>query len=172
MTEPIVTIHKKEDERFLRTKTVPFDFTRHTKKEIAAIVKSMRETMKQANGVGLSANQIGRKDRFFVAQVPDSQGKQKFYAIFNPEITKMSEELSTVEEGCLSVPDVFGPTPRAFRVTLEGYDQHERKLKIKAWGLLARVFQHEVDHLNGSLFVDRAESLTKLVPKEKKESAK
>lgn len=168
MTHPIVTISKKEDEQFLRSKTVAFDFKKFTKKELTDLVKQMRMTMKKANGVGLSANQIGRNERFFVAQVPDTQGKQHFFAIFNPVITKLSEDFETIEEGCLSVPHVFGPTPRHYRVTLEGYDIHARKIKIKAWGLLARVFQHECDHLNGGLFLDKAESVSKLLPKDYK----
>lgn len=165
MTDPIVTIEKKADEAFLRTKTIPFDFAKFKKKELQDLVRSMRTTMKKADGVGLSANQIGRKERFFVAQVPDTQGRPVFYAVFNPQITKMSDELQTTEEGCLSVPRAFGQTPRAYRVTLEGYDINNKKIKIKAWGLLARVFQHETDHLDGKLFVDRARSVTKLVPK-------
>lgn len=149
---------------------MPFDFTKFTKQELRELVKEMRATMKKANGVGLSANQIGRNERFFVAQVPDTQGRQTFYAIFNPEITKKSEDFETIEEGCLSVPHVFGPTARHYRVTLEGYDIQERKVKIKAWGLLARVFQHEVDHLDGGLFLDKAQSLEKLTLKESKKN--
>jgi len=118
--------------------------------------------MKRANGVGLSANQIGLNERFFVAEAPDSQGKQKFYAVFNPNITKLSEEISTVEEGCLSVPETWGPTPRSYRITLEGQDIKGKKVKFKVWGLLARIFQHEVDHLDGHLFVDRAKNLRKI----------
>lgn len=167
MTEPIVTIEKKADEAFLRTKTIPFDFAKFKKKELQDLIRMMRVTMKKADGVGLSANQIGRKERFFVAQVPDSQNRPRFYAIFNPQITKMSEELATIEEGCLSVPLAYGQTPRAYRVTLEGYDMNNKKIKIKAWGLLARVFQHEVDHLDGKLFIDRARSVTKVTPKAK-----
>lgn len=162
MIEPIVTIEKKADESFLRTKTIPFDFAKFKKKELQDLVRSMRMTMKKADGVGLSANQIGRKERFFVAQVPDSQNRPVFYAIFNPQITKMSEELATTEEGCLSVPYAYGQTPRAYRVTLEGYDINNKKVKIKAWGLLARVFQHETDHLDGKLFVDRANKVVKV----------
>lgn len=159
--QKIVTIEKAENEKFLRTKTVPFDFSTRTEKELRLLIRDMRKIMKQANGVGLSANQIGISERFFVAEAPDSQGRQKFYAIFNPHITKMSEELATVEEGCLSVPETFGPTPRSYRVTLEGQDIKGKKVKIKAWGLLARIFQHEVDHLDGRLFLDRARGLRK-----------
>ncbi|RJQ28071.1 peptide deformylase [Candidatus Parcubacteria bacterium] len=160
--KPIVTIEEKKNETFLRKKTVPFNFDNYTEKELRELIKMMRETMKRANGVGLSANQVGLRERFFVAEAPDSQGRQKFYAVFNPKITKFSEELSTVEEGCLSVPEMFGPTPRAYRVTLEGQDIKGKKIKIKAWGLLARIFQHEVDHLDGHLFIDRTKSARKI----------
>ncbi len=171
MTNPIVTIEKKAGEALLRTKTIPFDFAKFKKKELQDLVRSMRVIMKKANGVGLSANQIGRKERFFVAQVPDTQSRPVFYAIFNPLITKTSDELATIEEGCLSVPHAYGQTPRAYRVTLEGYDINNKKVKIKAWGLLARVFQHETDHLDGKLFVDRANSVIKVTPRPTKSNA-
>lgn len=164
----IVTIEKKDGEKFLRVKTVPFDIKKlkdkSRAKEIRELIRMMRETMKRANGIGLSANQAGIGERFFIAEVPDGQGRQKFYAIFNPEIVKKSKEMETVEEGCLSIPNAFGLTPRHYEVTLTGYDLRGKKLKIKAWGLLARVFQHEVDHLDGKLFVDRAKKLHHIAP--------
>ncbi len=168
MANNIVTIEKKDGERFLRAKTVPFDIEKlkdkSRAKEMRELVRMMRETMKQANGIGLSANQAGIGERFFIAEVPDGQGRQKFYAIFNPEIVKKSKAMETVEEGCLSVPNAFGPTPRHYEVTLTGYDIRGKKIKIKAWGLLARVFQHEVDHLDGKLFVDKAKELHRVAP--------
>lgn len=164
-TKPIVTIEEKKGETFLRKKTIPFDFSKHENKELRELIKVMRVTMKRANGVGLSANQIGLSERFFVAEAPDAQGKSKFYAIFNPVITKRSDDISVVEEGCLSVPETWGPTPRSYRVTLEGQDIKGKKIKIKAWGLLARIFQHETDHLDGALFVDRAKSVRSIRPK-------
>ncbi len=159
MEEKILLITNKDDESFLRKKTIPFDFTTHPLKEVQALVKSMREIMKKADGVGLSANQVGLPYRMFVAQVPDSQGQVKFYAIFNPEIVKQSKETEIVEEGCLSVPRKFGSVERRYRLTLTGFDMRGKKLKINAWGLLARVFQHETDHLEGKLFVDKAKVL-------------
>ncbi len=159
MEQPILLITNKKEETFLREKTVPFNFAAHSFKETQELVKSMRETMKKADGVGLSANQIGLTYRMFVAQVHDSQGQMKFYAIFNPEILKQSKESEMIDEGCLSVPLKFGPVERHYRVTLTGFDMRGKKLKINAWGLLARVFQHEVDHLNGKLFVDKAKLL-------------
>jgi peptide deformylase len=125
----------------------------------------MRIQMKAANGVGLSANQIGISERFFVGEIPDSQGKPKFYAIFNPKITKVSKKKTeTQEEGCLSVPEIWGPVERYSEVVLEGQDSTGKKVKIKAWGLLARMFQHEVDHLDGKLFIDRAKHVGKVKP--------
>ncbi|MDP2638754.1 MAG: peptide deformylase [Candidatus Azambacteria bacterium] len=151
----ILKIDNKTEEQFLRTKTVDFDFKKWTQKDITELLKKMRMTMKEANGVGLSANQIGLNFRLFVAQVPDEQNRLKFYAIFNPEIIKESREKEIIDEGCLSVPENYAPTPRAFKVVLTGFDRRGKKLKINAWGLLARVFQHETDHLNGKLFIDR-----------------
>ncbi len=169
----LVTIKNKEGSLFMRKKTKPFDITqlKDAKKspEIRALIKEMRVIMNKENGVGLSANQIGIQERFFVAQVPDLHGRMKFYAIFNPEIIKKSKDMETIEEGCLSVPNSYGFTPRHYEVTLVGYDQRGKKIKIKAWGLLARVFQHEVDHLDGKLFIDRAHSVFSSDSNEKNE---
>jgi peptide deformylase len=159
--DEILKINDKKNEKFLRQKTVKFEFKEYSPKEIRALVKSMRETMKRADGVGLSANQIGLPFRMFVAQVADQNGKPKFYAIFNPEITKISKEMEILEEGCLSVPEIWGPVERHYRLTLSGQDANGKKIKIKAWDLLARVFQHEMDHLNGGLFIDKAHELRK-----------
>ncbi len=114
----------------------------------------MRITMQRANGIGLSANQVGLKYRFFVAQVPDLNGRLKFYAIFNPRIVKTSKEIDILEEGCLSIPEKYGLIERKLKIILTGFDPNGKKIKIKAWGLLARVFQHEIDHLDGKLIID------------------
>ncbi len=158
----ILTIQNKKDEKFLRKKTASFDFSKFTRPEISDLVKRMREAMRIGNGIGLSANQIGLPLRVFVAQIPkneESDEPSKFYAIFNPEITKFSEKKITMEEGCLSVPEVFGEVERPEKITLEGSDRYGKRIKIKAWGILARVFQHEMDHLNGILFIDRAKNV-------------
>ena len=160
----IVTIANKKDEKFLRKKTAPFDFKKFTPKEVRELIARMKRIMHEANGIGLSANQIGLDFKVFVAEVPDAQGGLKFYAIFNPEIEKVSEEQVTFEEGCLSIPGSFGEVKRSERVAIKGYDKNGKVVKIKAWGLLARVFQHEIDHLNGHLFIDR----TKIVHRDEK----
>lgn len=153
----IVTLASKEKD-ILRKKVAPFDFTKYTKKEITELVGAMRRAMKRAQGVGLAANQIGLNSAVFVAQVAN-----KFYAIFNPEpLQIISEETEVVDEGCLSVPGKYGLTERALKVTLKGFDKNGKAVKIKAWGLLARVFQHETDHLNGKLFIDKAKEVREI----------
>jgi len=153
----IVTTNNKKDDKFLRTATKEFSFPKNDKKTIRELIKTMRSTMKAASGVGLSANQIGLKVKVFVAHVDN-----KFYAVFNPRLEKNSSETITDEEGCLSIPETYGTIKRSDKVTLTGYDQNGKKLKIKAWGLLARVFQHEVDHLNGKLFIDSAANIHRI----------
>jgi len=181
----ILTVNNKKDEKFLRQKTAEFDFSKYAKKEIDALIKEMKKTMIENNGIGLSANQVGLNLRLFVAQIPkevytDNPHKSdkisinpcdsKFYAIFNPEIIKFSENKSIMEEGCLSVPNVYGLVERPEKIILIGYDKNAKKIKIKAWGLLARVFQHEIDHLNGVLFIDKAKELYKVTSKQQTEN--
>lgn len=158
----IWTIDNKSELKLLRKKMADFDFKKYSKKEIRELVKKMREAMKKSNGIGLSANQIGIDLNVFVAQADG-----KFYVVFNPKILKKSEESILMEEGCLSVPEVFGNVSRPEKIILEGFDKNGKKIKIKAWGLLARIFQHEVDHLNGSVFIDKTKDLHKYVPVKK-----
>ncbi len=169
----IYTIADKKEEKFLRTKTADFDFSKNAKKDIDELIKKMKSAMIKANGIGLSANQIGLNLKMFVALISDkplkrdannkiimpSPDKAKFYAIFNPKIAKYSEKKSVMEEGCLSIPGIYGLVERPEKINLEGYDRYGKKISIKASGLLARVFQHETDHLNGILFIDRAKKL-------------
>ncbi|MBI1839079.1 MAG: peptide deformylase [Candidatus Colwellbacteria bacterium] len=146
----ILSVKNKHEEDVLRRKTYDFDFGKFKKSEVSELIKKMRITMDEADGIGLSANQIGLSFSVFVAKAD-----KKFYAIFNPKITKESSSEVGGEEGCLSVPQVYGEVFRPDKITLTGLDKNGKKIKIKAWGLLSRVFQHEVDHLNGKLFTDR-----------------
>jgi peptide deformylase len=159
MVPEIVTIAKKKDEKFLRKKAVPFEFKNFTRKEINDLIARMRRIMHEANGVGLSANQIGLDFAVFVAEAPDVQGGTKFYAVFNPKIEKVSKDTVAFEEGCLSIPGEWGEVTRAEQIVVTGYNKTGKKVKVKAWGFLARVFQHEIDHLNGKLFIDKAKRL-------------
>lgn len=157
----IYNSEKKEEDEILRKKLPPVILEKEDKKELRDLIKKMRVIMKSANGIGLSANQIGLEKRIFVAEVPDEQGRSKFYTVINPEIVKKSKEKLNLEEGCLSIPKTYGEVERSSKVILTGYNLQGKKLKIKAWGLLARVFQHEVDHLDGKLFIDRTKNIKK-----------
>ena len=160
MINDILVVNDKKEEKFLRKKTVDFDFKKFTKKEVVQLVARMRRIMHTASGIGLSANQIGLDFNMFVAEIPDvDNGGMKFYAIFNPKTEKKSEDVAVFEEGCLSIPGKWGYVPRAERVTLSGFDKSGKAVKIKAWGLLAHVFQHETDHLQGKLFIDRTKKV-------------
>ena len=168
MNEEVLIIENKNEEKFLRTRTKEFKFSKKETevdkkvlsfKEIDELLRAMKKVMKAARGVGLSANQIGLPYRLFVAEVPDSEGHAKSYAIFNPVLEFPKKEKAVMEEGCLSVPGKYGYVERFTDVKLTGLDKRGRAVKIKAWGFLAHVFQHEVDHLDGKLFIDRAKDV-------------
>lgn len=152
-------VANKEEEKFLRKKTVEFDFRRHDKTEVNGLLSRMKKAMQLANGIGLSANQIGLPHRVFVAQVPQSQGGSKFYSVFNPTLEKAGDETVHFEEGCLSVPKKYGDVVRPDRITVNAQDRNGKKVKFKVWGMTARVFQHELDHLDGKLFIDKAKEV-------------
>ncbi|MFM8944187.1 MAG: peptide deformylase [Actinomycetota bacterium] len=117
---------------------------------LARVAEDMFETMYDAPGVGLAANQIGLVGRFFVYD--DGDGNRGFVA--DPELSELEGE-ETHDEGCLSIPGPYAPTTRALAVRLRGRDLDGSPLDIRAEGLLARIFQHETDHLNGMLYIDR-----------------
>lgn len=117
---------------------------------LRATVEDMFETMYAAPGVGLAANQVGISLRFFVYD--DGEGHKGFVA--NPELSDLGE-VETIDEGCLSIPGPFYPTPRALRCRLRGQGLDGEPIEIAAEGLLARIFQHETDHLEGGLYIDR-----------------
>ena len=117
---------------------------------LRALAEDMFETMYAAPGVGLAANQVGIGKAFFVYD--DREGHTGFVA--NPELSELEGE-DTFEEGCLSIPGPYHDTVRAARVRLRGRDLDGEPVDIGAEGLLARIFQHETDHLRGMLYVDR-----------------
>ena len=116
----------------------------------------MRQTMKVLNGIGIAASQVGESKRIFLVD------KQSFLDIdlpsdifINPKLIKKSFKRVVGEEGCLSVRGIFGTVKRALAVTVEAYDLNNKKFRLSGKGLLARVLQHETDHLNGLLIKDR-----------------
>jgi len=118
---------------------------------LALLVDAMFETMAEADGVGLAAPQVGVSERLFVIDLRDG----KRWVFINPEIIATSEECVTAEEGCLSIPGVFSEVTRAARVSVQARNLQGRPFTVEAEGLFARAIQHELDHLNGVLFIDR-----------------
>ncbi len=118
---------------------------------ILRLLDNLRDTLHEYEGVGLAAPQIGVSKRVIVVENGD-----EYYELINPEIIK-EEGRETAIEGCLSIPQLTGKVKRAARVTVKGLNREGKEVTIEADGLLARAFQHEIDHLDGILFVDRAE---------------
>ena len=134
-------------------------------KELRKLVKDLTETMLDAPGAGLAAPQIGVPLRVFVWDVDEAIGH-----LINPTLD-LSEEMQEGDEGCLSFPELVYPTPRAFRAVAKGFNMHGDPVTIEGTELLARALQHETDHLNGILFIDRlSEEDRKIAMKEIRES--
>ena len=139
-------------------------------KKLQATIEDMVETMREAPGVGLAAPQIGLSERLIVVEYYEKEEDEvkaeeveneeeipkKVWAMLNPEIVKASEEKVMGVEGCLSIPNLVGEVERHLEIQVKGLSRHGKPMKVKARGWLARIFQHEIDHLNGVLFTDRA----------------
>ncbi len=138
--------------------------------EFQTLVEDMIETMREAPGVGLAAPQVGVSERLIVVEYPvdDDQedAPKKLFIVANPQITQAVEETELGIEGCLSIPGLHGEVERALAVTVKGQTRHGQPVRIKAKGWLARIFQHEIDHLNGFVFTDRAVRVWKPTPEE------
>ena len=162
---------------------------------IETLIDDMIETMREAPGVGLAAPQVGVGMQVIVVEYAErsenadaeldadgdtepappalgSPGKpKKLYAIINPEITRQSKETELGNEGCLSIPDYMGEVERFNTVTVKGLDRHGKSFKLKTKGWMARIFQHEIDHINGVLFIDRTDKVWKPEPEEEQEAS-
>jgi peptide deformylase len=122
--------------------------------DLQQLIDDMVETMYAAPGVGLAANQVGSQHRLFVANPADDHDPSKLLVVVNPEVVESDGEVAN-EEGCLSIPEFREEVRRARRVLLRGLDRDGRPIEVEGQDLLARIFQHEMDHLNGLFFVDR-----------------
>ncbi len=135
--------------------------------DLQVLIDDMVETMRDAPGVGLAAPQVGVPLRVVVIEWRDEENEEneetppKLYMLVNPEIMRSSQDLELGTEGCLSVPGFVGDVERAQTVTVRGFNRRGQPMRIKAGGWLARIFQHEIDHLDGVLFTDRAERVWK-----------
>jgi len=127
--------------------------------EVRQLIEDMFETMRAAHGVGLAAIQVGLPLRLIIIEVPedlDDPDAGRCLTLINPELARVSADLEEGVEGCLSVPGWVGTVPRFTAVTVKGLDPHGRKVRLRATGYLARILQHEIDHLSGVLFIDHA----------------
>ena len=148
-------------------------------KNLQALIDDMIETMRDAPGVGLAAPQIGIPNRLIVIEYMDppedeeeqKEVKPKLYVMANPEIVKTSEERVLGVEGCLSIPGLVGEVERFAMVQVKGLNRRGQPMKVKADGWLARIFQHEIDHVNGVVFPDRATRVWKPTPDEEENLA-
>jgi len=120
---------------------------------IVRLIKSMKQTLQKAQGLGLAAPQVGASKRIFIAL---DKNRDRVITAINPEILKISEDNEIDMEGCLSFPEIYFSIQRAKGVVLKAYDEKGKPFTIEAEGLLARCFQHEIDHLNGRLIIDYA----------------
>ena len=126
--------------------------------EIAKLADDMAQTMYQAPGIGLAANQVGIPKRLIVVDLSPRRPESELIVLVNPEIVAAEGEIS-IEEGCLSVPDCQSEVKRHEKVCVHGLSLRGDPVEIDAEGLLAVVLQHEIDHLNGKLFIDRISRL-------------
>jgi peptide deformylase len=128
-------------------------------KDLQVLIDDMFETMRQAPGVGLAAPQVGISERLVVIEYGDEDDEtvpKKLVVLINPEIIETSEEMVVGVEACLSIPRMAGEVERHRRIVVKGYNRQGKAVKIKVGGWMARIFQHEIDHLEGVLFTDRA----------------
>lgn len=137
-------------------------------KKLQQLIDDMIETMIAAPGVGLAAPQVAQSLRLIVVRLPDDSEEDRAeygehagvtYVVTNPKIIKASHEMVSGVEGCLSLPGLLGEVDRHEMIVVTGQDRHGKDFRIKAEGWLARVFQHEIDHLEGRLFIDITENI-------------
>lgn len=129
----------------LRERTAPLDGVTD---DVRALIDDMTETMRAAHGIGLAAPQVGRRERVAIVEVDDAS-----YVLINPEVIQRTGH-STAEEGCLSIPEIYGDVERPATVTVRALDRDGKVFELTAGELLGRALQHEIDHLDGRLFID------------------
>lgn len=149
-----ILIHPNKQLRVM-SKSIPVKEIKS--KEMSAFLIDMEETMLEKDGIGLAAPQVGVQKRVIVVNTKDG-----VVSLINPKITKSSWRKESEEEGCLSVPGVYGYVKRSVRISVEAYGSKGEKITFEARGLFARVIQHEVDHLDGVLFIDKAKKSRKI----------
>jgi peptide deformylase len=149
-------------DKFLSEPTKPVE---NIDEKIQNLIKDMASIMYQAPGIGLAAIQVGINKSLLIYDVSPGDEKRSLQVLINPRIVESEGTTISEDEGCLSVPDFRSNVKRAASVLVEGFDNKEKPLRIEAEGLLAVVLQHEIDHLNGILFIDRISCLKREIYK-------
>jgi peptide deformylase len=173
MKTVIVQIDNAKDNP-LRKHASPVKKEEFGTKELKALIKSMQAALaKESDGVALAAPQLGIEKRIFVVapSAYEEDAKWKPLIFINPVITKASKKLEERQEGCLSVRWVYGTTKRHVSATIEAYDVEGNKFSYGASGLIAHIFQHEVDHLDGILFIDHGYNFEEYTEDQVREAA-
>ena len=147
-----------EPNKVLRQKSLPVE---NVDKDLQILMDDMLETMYAAPGIGLAAIQVGVAKRVIVLDIEQKEGNKSPIFLVNPEIVEKSKNLSTYEEGCLSVPGQFAEIDRPDKCHIKYLDYNGEKKEINAKGMLATCIQHEIDHLEGILFIDHLSKLKK-----------
>ncbi len=153
-----LSIEKGTVGEILRTKSTSIE---RIDKSIKKLAKNMMETMDKANGMGLAAPQVGVNKRMIIALFNCDTDHEMIMPLVNPEIITFSDEVNSCEEGCLSLPGVYKPVKRSNHVRVEFLDIKGKKQLLELDDMNARVVQHEIDHLDGVLFIDRVEEQAK-----------
>ena len=135
--------------------------------ELRQLIADMFETMYAAEGIGLAAPQVGRTERLAVVDVEGNK-----FTMINPEVIERTGDIDKAEEGCLSIPDIYGDVERPFTVTIRAMNENGEQYEATASELLGRCFQHEIDHLDGKLFLDYLSPLKRKAAMTKWEKAK
>lgn len=135
--------------------------------ELRQLIADMFETMYAAEGIGLAAPQVGRTERLAVVDVEGNK-----FTLINPEVIERTGDIDKAEEGCLSIPDIYGDVERPFTVTIRAMNENGEQYEATASELLGRCFQHEIDHLDGKLFLDYLSPLKRKAAMTKWEKAK
>ncbi|MFH1823948.1 MAG: peptide deformylase [Candidatus Firestonebacteria bacterium] len=148
---------------FLRKKTIPLE---RINSQVKEIVHSMIETMRISKGVGLAANQVGFLEKICVIDTSKGEKKEDLLVLVNPEIINKSGKIK-LEEGCLSFPEITEEIERASKVKIKALNLEGKEIQVIGENLLARVLQHEIDHLNGVLFIDYLHFVRKLAIQKK-----
>lgn len=157
----ILTLFSPTEARLLRTAATPVALPELQGASLQRLIGDMLVTMKQAEGVGLAAPQVGQSRRMAVISASADPTLSEPLVLINPTITSSSAKQAGGEEGCLSIPGVFGLVSRSIQLEVKFFDQSGQLQSLSASGLLARIIQHEIDHLNGVLFIDRQPKFTR-----------